>query len=87
MNGVGGNTIAKAQETITYQEFIQWAKYRNRRGSLNIGMRTERSGALIATVLANLHRKKDSEPVSFFKFAPHHDEPTLSLDEAMETWR
>ncbi|WP_138436513.1 phage tail assembly protein T [Marinobacter shengliensis] len=87
MNGVGGNTIAKAQETITYKEFIQWAKYRNRRGSLNIGMRTERSGALIATVLANLHRKKGSEPVSFFKFAPHHDEPVMTLEEAMESWR
>jgi len=87
LNGIGGRTIAEAQESISYPEFLQWMAYRQKRGSLNTGMRVERAGALVATLLANKDRKKDSQPVSFYQFAPHHDEPQLSLGQAMEEWK
>lgn len=87
LNGIGGRTIAEAKQTIGYVEFLDWVEYRRKRGSLHPGMRTERAGALVAAILANVNRKKDSQPVSFYQFAPHHEEPKLSLEQAMETWR
>lgn len=85
--GIGGNTIAQAQQNISYVEFLDWVQYRNRRGSLNPGMRVERAGAMVATLIANQNRKKDSSPVSFYRFAPHHDEPVVSMEDAMENWK
>lgn len=87
MCGIGGRTIAEAQASLSYVEFLDWVAYRRKRGTLNAGMRVERAGALLATMQANINRKKDSQPVSFFRFAPHHDEPQLSLDEAMQSWK
>jgi hypothetical protein len=87
MCGIGGRTIAEAQQNLSYVEFLDWVEYRRKRGSLNQGMRIERAGALIATIIANVNRKKDSQPVSFYKFAPHHDEPQLSLEQAMTEWK
>tara|TARA_R100000781_G_scaffold110309_2_gene75674 strand:+ start:1103 stop:1366 length:264 start_codon:yes stop_codon:yes gene_type:complete len=87
MCGIGGRTIAEAQQNLSYVEFLDWVEYRRKRGSLHPGMRTERAGALVATVLANIHRKKDSPSASFYDFAPHHEEPQLSLEQAMETWK
>lgn len=72
---------------MSYAEFLSWMAYRRKRGSFNQGMRVERGTALIATILHNVNRKKDSEPVSFFKFAPYHEEPAISKEEAMEKWR
>ncbi len=87
MCGIGGRTVAEAKQTISYVEFFDWVSYRRKRGSLNQGMRVERAGALLATILSNVNRKKDSQPVSFYSFAPHHEEPQTSLEEAMETWK
>jgi hypothetical protein len=87
MCGIGGPTIAIAKQTMSYVEFLEWAEFRRKRGSLHPGMRTERAGALVAAILANVNRKKDSQPVSFYNFAPHHEEPQLSLEQAMETWK
>ncbi len=84
--GIGGRTIAEAQHKISYVEFLDWVEYRRKKGSLNLGMRVERGTALISTILSNTHRKKDSQPVSFYQFAPHHEEPVLSMEEAMESW-
>jgi hypothetical protein len=47
----------------------------------------EASAAMIASLTANLNRKKDSKAFSFYDFAPNHDEPQLSLEEAMESWQ
>jgi len=85
--GIGGRTIAEAQKNISYVEFLEWVQYRRKRGSLNLGMRMERGSALISTILSNIHRKKDSQPVSFYRYAPHHEEPVLSMEEAMESWK
>lgn len=85
MNGIGGRTIAQAQEALSYPEFMTWMKYRNQRGSLNVGMRVERGSALLATLYANTHRGKDAQPYQLHEFAPHHDKPELTLEE-LASW-
>ena len=86
LNGIGGRTIAAAQESISAVEFAQWVAYRNRRGSLNTGLRVEAGSAMMASLTAKLNRKKDSKAFSFYEFAPNHDEPEMSVEEAMESW-
>lgn len=49
-----------------------------------MGMRVERGTALLATLYANAHSKNGGYKVS--DFAPYHDEPTMSLEQAMEQW-
>lgn len=84
MNGIGGRTIAEAKENIGYSEFLVWMKYRQKRGSLNIGMRVERGSALLAALYANSHSKNGGYSLS--DFAPYHDSPTVTLEQAMEMW-
>ncbi|MAI34083.1 MAG: hypothetical protein CMM07_20745 [Rhodopirellula sp.] len=72
---------------MSYSEFLDWMAYRRKRGSFNTGMRVERGTALLATILHNTNRKKDSQPVSFYHFAPYHEEPAISMEEAMEKWK
>lgn len=84
MAGVGGRTIAEAQERLSYSEFISWQKYRAKRGSLNLGMRVERGAALLATLYANAHSKQGG--YKLFDFMPHEEEPPVSLETAMEKW-
>jgi hypothetical protein len=87
LNGIGGHTIAQAQESISAVEFAKWMAYRRKRGSLNVGLRVEAGSAMTASLTANLNRKKDSQAISFYDFAPNHDRPQMSLEEAMETWQ
>ena len=87
LNGIGGRTIAEAQESISAVEFMQWVMYRRKRGSLNVGLRVEAGAAMGASLTANLNRKKDSQAFSFYDFAPNHDEPQVSLEKAMESWQ
>jgi len=86
MCGVGGRTIAEAQQRISYPEFVRWARYRAKRGTLNAGLRQERGSALLAAMYANAHRGKDTAPFSWQDFAPYHDQPEITLDQAMKTW-
>ncbi|HBW5000835.1 TPA: phage tail protein, partial [Klebsiella pneumoniae] len=55
MNGIGGRTIAVAQERMSRREFLVWLKYREKYGPLNIMMRTEWGASLVASVLANIN--------------------------------
>lgn len=64
-------------------------KFRRRRGSLHVGMRVERSTALLAMIMANQARdpKKRPAPYVIEDFTPHDkDERPISLEEAMESW-
>lgn len=85
LNGIGGRTIAEAQERLSYPEYLTWLKYRRKRGSLNTGLRVERGAALLASLYANAHSKDGG--YKLHDFAPYHDAPTLSLDQAMEQWQ
>ena len=84
LSGVGGSTIAEAQERISFQEFQSWVKYRQKRGSLNIGMRVERGAALLATLFANSKSKNGNYRI--YDFMPHDEEPAVDLDTAMKEW-
>lgn len=86
MCGVGGRTIAEAQNRISYSEFCRWAAYRRKRGSLNNGLRVERGAALLATLYANSHRGKHDGAYQLHDFAPHHDAPEITLEQAMASW-
>ena len=85
MHGIGGRTIAEAKERLSYPEYLTWLKYRNKRGSLHVGMRVERGAALLASLYANAHSKDGG--YKLHDFAPYHDAPVLSLALAMEQWQ
>lgn len=53
MNGIGGNTIHEVKNTLSMLEVNQWAEYRNRRGSLNVGRRVEQAVGGIAAIFIN----------------------------------
>lgn len=85
MNGIGGRTIAEAQERMSLREFQVWVKYRNKYGQLNVMMRTE-WGFAGGFCLANINKAKNTPPFKISDFAPHINEAPLSLDEAMKSW-
>lgn len=43
--GIGGKTVEEAKRNMSYSEFLDWCKYREHWGSLNIGMRIDRAVA------------------------------------------
>lgn len=86
MCGIGGRTIAEAQQRISYPEFVRWAQYRAKRGSLNPGLRIERGSALLATMYANVHKGQHAPAYELYDFAPYHDQPEATLEEAMASW-
>lgn len=86
MCGIGGRTIAEAQDRLSYHEFLRWSMYRRKRGSLNGGLRTERGTALLATLYANNNRNKDTPAYALHDFAIYHDVPGITLDQAMKDW-
>ena len=85
MNGIGGCTVAEAKACMSYREFRRWVAFRNKRGSLNPGLRQEYGAAMLASILANVHSKKGGYRV--WDFAPHHDEPPITVEQAMEAWK
>lgn len=83
--GVGGRTIAEAQERISIAEFDNWVRYKHKRGSFNIGMRVERGAALLATLFANSKSKNGGFKI--YDFMQHEEEPPIPLEQAMESWQ
>lgn len=65
-------------------EFHRWAKYRKERGSLNVGLRIERSVAVLSAMYANRISKDGG--FKFSDFIPHEGNRALSLAEAMKAW-
>ena len=64
-------------------------RFRDRRGSLHLGMRIERSVAMLAALTANVHRdhQKRPTPYTIADFAPHDtDDRVITLEEALSTW-
>lgn len=86
MSGIGGRTIAEAQQRMSWPEFVRWSQYRRKRGSLNQGLRIERGTALLATLYANVHRGQHSPSYELYDFAPYHDQPEATLEEAIASW-
>lgn len=82
LNGIGGTTIAEAQSNMSWPEFLTWAHYRAKRGSLNTGMRVEVAIARLCALYANMQRTKPTDtPYNLEDFAPHMDERVITIEE------
>lgn len=78
LNGIGGNTIHQVKSNLTMLEINQWAEYRYRRGSLNIGRRTEQATASMMAIYINGQRTDDYiEPLELM---PHEDDVIVSFE-------
>lgn len=90
MNGIGGRTIAEAQERMSVTEYQTWLLYRQKYGGLNPMMRTEWGSALISSVIANVNRDSKSQPFTVADFSPHlaqtESKKGVTLEEAKRTW-
>ncbi|WP_338794353.1 hypothetical protein [Pseudomonas sp. AE27] len=86
MNGIGGRTIAEAQENMTYPEFLVWVRFRLKRGSLHPGMRLEATLAQFQAMYFNAKTGKDAPRLYAQDFAPHMDPRVETLEEAMDNW-
>lgn len=76
LNGIGGRTIEEAQQKMTYREVVMWEKYRDSRGSLNLGLRIERSVGLLSY---NHERANSTGDVSISRHMPYL-QPNTSSD-------
>lgn len=74
--------MAEAKERLSYAEFLAWAAYRRKYGTLHPGMRLEHAAALVATVVNRMGGGK----AEMKDFMPHFEEQPLTLEEAMEQW-
>lgn len=86
LNGIGGRTIAEAKEKISADEFGRWVEYRKQFGPLNGPWRAERDAAMLAALYHNSKVKQGNE-LPWYRFAPHHEEPEITVEQAMEIWR
>lgn len=77
--GIGGNTIHQVKTNLTMVEVNQWAVYRQRRGSLNIGRRIEQAAANIIAMNINKGLKVEDwvEPLEFM---PNEDDIVESFE-------
>ena len=77
--GIGGNTIHQVKSNLTMLEVKQWAEYRARRGSLNIGRRVEQASANI--IAMNINKSRVGEDwVDSLEFMPHEDDVEISFE-------
>ena len=74
MNGIGGRTIAEAQQNMSLVEARQWAHYLKRHGGLNIAERIEQAAALICATGAQLMGNKKVKVADFIPNRESDDE-------------
>ena len=81
--GIGGNTIHQVKNNLTMLEINQWAEYRQRRGSLNIGRRVEQASANIIAMNINKGLKHENwvEPLEFM---PNEDDVIESFEDQID---
>lgn len=84
LSGVGGKTIAEAKQSMSWVEFNRWVAYRNKRGSLNPGLRLELVLARFQALWANAKMGKSEFKPS--DFTGCIDEPELTIEELLTNW-
>lgn len=78
LSGIGGNTIHQVKSNLTMLEINQWAEYRHRRGSLNVGRRVEQAVANMMAIYINGQRTDDYiEPLELM---PHEDDIEVGFE-------
>lgn len=82
LNGIGGNTIHQVKSNLTMLEINQWAEYRYRRGSLNVGRRVEQAVANMMAIYINGQRTDDYiEPLELM---PHEDDVIIGFESQID---
>lgn len=81
LNGIGGRTIAEAQQNMSMVEARQWAQYIKRHGGLNIAERAEQAAALICATGAQLMGNKKVKVDDFIPNRESDDELRLATPE------
>lgn len=67
--GIGGRTVAEAKCRMSYAEFLNWCEYRNRQGSLHLGMRIDRAVSRAMAMYYNSHSR--DKKVKSGDFSPY----------------
>ena len=81
--GIGGNTMHQVKNNLTMTEIQQWAEYRARRGSLNVGRRVEQAAANI--IAMNINKGLASEDwVDPLTFMPNEDDVVESFEDQID---
>lgn len=83
MAGIGGNSVNEVKNNLTLLEIKQWAEYRYRRGSLNIGRRVEQAAANMMSIYINSNCKTE-DAIDAIELMPHEDDVVLSFEEQIE---
>lgn len=78
MNGIGGRTIAEAQQNMTMVEARHWAQYMRRHGGLNTAERVEQAAALICATACQLMGNKKVNVNDFIPNRESDDELKLA---------
>lgn len=78
MNGIGGRTIAEAQQNMSMVEARQWAQYMRRHGGLNTAERVEQAAALICATACQLMGNKKVNVNDFIPNRESDDELKLA---------
>jgi hypothetical protein len=80
LNGIGGSTIEEAKRMMSYAEFQTWAKYKQMRGSINLGNRLESGFALMAWMFQKVHGGTAEQA----DFMPHLDRQPADIKAVMQ---
>ncbi|MNM24923.1 hypothetical protein D3C81_353630 [compost metagenome] len=86
LNGIGGRTIAEAQERLCARETQLWSSYRARHGGFNFMQRADYNAGLLASLYANAHRAKGAPAYQISDFTRFIDQQPISLEQAMANW-
>lgn len=74
--------MAEARERLSYAEVTQWAAYRRKCGTLNVGMRLEVGfGQVLAAITNALGGKAD--PLDYMPHVPRPEPEPLSVERVM----
>jgi hypothetical protein len=82
--GIGGNTIHQVVSNLAMSEIKQWAEYRSRRGSLNIGRRIEQAAANIMSFGYNV-KVRAEDWIDPLELMPHEDDVVESFEEQINS--
>lgn len=84
LHGIGGHTISEAKENLSYVEFMAWAAYLRKRGTLHVGTKLEGGFALLAHLICTAAgiKHKSGRQMQISDFMPHAEthesaEPTI----------
>jgi hypothetical protein len=80
LNGVGGRSVWEAKRNVSQAEFVDWCEYRERFGSLNLGMRLEAGFALVSLLM----NRSLGGQANIEDFMPHLEQQEATPEDIMK---